>query len=39
MMPVAWHTDARSLEKHGVPREFTVVFFGYDRHLSVDYLA
>jgi hypothetical protein len=20
---VAWHTDARSLEKHGVPREFT----------------
>ena len=20
---VAWHTDARSLEKHGIPREFT----------------
>jgi len=20
---VAWHTDARSLDKHGVPREFT----------------
>jgi hypothetical protein len=31
---VAWHTDARSLEKHGIPREFTttsrVIIIGND---------